>query len=352
MAIPLPPTHDSVSTSNEKVPSNVTNATAIPDISAAAMALRIKAAAREIGFDLVGIASAEPSRHRDFFRRWLDDGHAGSMHYMGKRFDERVDPGVYFPGAASVVCVAMNYHVPLGEPALEDHGTTGRVARYALGSDYHKLIKSHLHALADRIRELSPAAQTRAAVDTAPVMERELAERAGIGWIGKNTCIIHPRIGSWILLGQVITTLALPPDDPVGDHCGSCTRCIDACPTQAITSAYTLDARRCISYLTIEHRDEISRELHEKIGDWLYGCDVCQDVCPHNRQAPSAIEPALQPRFAAGSLNAAEVARWTDQDYRDMLGGSAMKRAKLPMLKRNAEIVKANSAARVTDAKE
>jgi epoxyqueuosine reductase len=173
-------------------------------------------------------------------------------------------------------------------------------------------------------------------------MERELAARAGIGWIGKNTCVIHPRIGSWILLGEVFTTLPLPADEAVADHCGACTRCIDACPTSAITAPYQLDPRRCISYLTIEHRGDIPPDMKKGIGDWIYGCDICQEVCPHNRYAPSAIDAALTPRFPTGSLDIREVSKWNADTYREKLRRSAMKRAKLPILRRNAQIVGEN----------
>jgi epoxyqueuosine reductase len=298
----------------------------------------VKRKARELGFDLVGVAPAQPSAYRDYFRRWLEQGQAGEMRYLHNRFDERTDPATYVPGARGVVCVAMNYHVPL-EPLEEGEG---RVARYALGDDYHGLIKSRLHALADWLRAEYPEAQTRAAVDTAPVMEKELAARAGVGWVGKNNCLIHPRAGSWLLLGEVITTLPLAPDAPATDHCGSCTRCLDACPTGALTAPYQLDARKCISYLTIEHRGDIAPELRGQIGDWLYGCDVCQDVCPHNRQAPEATDPALRPRFPTGGLSVDDVLHWTDEQYRSALRGSAMKRVKLPVLRRNAAIVADN----------
>jgi epoxyqueuosine reductase len=318
------------------------------DLTSHALATRIKTRAQEIGFDLAGIASAEPSRYREHLRRWLDDGQAGSMAYLTKRFDERTDPAVYMPGAASVICVAMNYHVPLEAVPESDRPAHGRIARYALGTDYHDLMKTRLHALADCVREISPGAQTRAAVDTAPLLERELAQRAGIGWIGKNTCIIHPRVGSYILLGEVLTSLPLPADEAVADHCGACTRCIDACPTQAITEPYQLDARRCISYLTIEHREDIPDDLKPAIGDWLYGCDICQEVCPHNRHAPSAIDPALQPRFPTGGLDVDDVLSWGDSEYCATVAKSAIKRAKLPMLQRNAQIVKANAIPRVT----
>jgi epoxyqueuosine reductase len=311
------------------------------------LAARVKQRARGLGFDLVGICDASPAKHREYFRQWLDDGQAGTMEYLSRRFDERTDPATYFPGAKSVICVAINYHRPLETPSPRagdgvDAGPQGRIARYALGDDYHEHIKAKLHELADWIRAAVPEAQTRCGVDTAPIAEKELAARAGIGWMGKNTCIINENIGSWLLLGEVITTLALPADDPAIDRCGTCRRCIDACPTAAITAPYQLDARKCISYLTIEHRGEIESELQRKIGEWLYGCDICQDVCPWNSKALPALDPALQPRFPSGSADLRQWLAWTDDDYRTTLRGSAMKRVKLPVLQRNARIVVEN----------
>jgi epoxyqueuosine reductase len=304
------------------------------------LAGEIRRRARELGFDLVGIAPVRPSAYREYLREWLASGQAGTMRWMEGRFEERTDPGVYLPGARSVVCVAMNYFVPLEEPAGE---WAGKVSRYALGVDYHEIIKRKLHELADWIRSVAPAGtQTRAAVDTGPVMEKELAQLAGVGWVGKNTCLINERIGSWVLLGEVITTLELPADRPAVDRCGTCRRCIDACPTGAITGPYALDARRCISYLTIEHREEISEELQGQMGEWLYGCDICQDVCPWNKRAPVAMMPELRPRFASGTIDVREVLGWTAEDYRRELKGSAMKRVKLPVLQRNARIVEKN----------
>jgi epoxyqueuosine reductase len=311
----------------------------VAQLQSASLASQIKLRAVELGFDLVGICPAEPSRYQDYYRQWISSGQAGSMRYLEARLDERLDVARYFAGAKSVICVAMNYHVPLAELAEEDRRHHGRVARYALGHDYHVTIKSRLHALADWLREVAPDAETRACVDTAPVMEKELAQRAGIGWIGKNTCLLNERIGSWLLLGEIITTLELGEDEPATDHCGSCTRCIDACPTAAITAPYQLDARKCISYLNIESRDAISPELQPLIGEWLYGCDICQDVCPHNRRAPATTEPTFQPRWPSGTLDLREVQRWTATDYQAALKGSAMKRVKLPILQRNAQIV-------------
>ena len=318
-----------------------------PAIDRHQLAAEVKNFARRLGFDLCGIANASPSNYRAYFREWLDAGQAGEMEYLKRRFDERTDPAVYLPGAKTVVCVAMNYHVPLDPPDARaaDLKSPARVARYALGQDYHEHIKHKLYDLADWLRETVPGARTRCGVDTAPVMEKELAARAGVGWIGKNTCVINPEIGSWILLGEVITTIDLPIDEPAADRCGTCTRCIDACPTQAITAPYQLDARRCISYLTIEHAGDVDADLRSRMRDWLYGCDICQDVCPYNKQPPATTNPALQPRVRPGTLDADEVLGWDDQAYYAALRRSAMRRVKLPLLKRNAQIVAENRTA-------
>jgi epoxyqueuosine reductase len=307
------------------------------------LAAAIKSRAIDLGFTLVGITSAQPPGHLDYFRQWLDTGSAGNMHYLQNRFDERTDPAVYFPGTRSIVCVAVNYHVPLDTPPPSRNG---RIARYALGGDYHTILQDRLHELADWLREQVPGTQTRCAVDTAPIMEKELAARAGIGWMGKNTCIIHPQVGSWLLLGEMLTTLDLPADDPGLDRCGSCTRCIDACPTGAITEPYQLDARRCISYLTIEHRDEIPVELQPKLKEWIYGCDICQDVCPWNRKAPVTTDADFKPRFPSGTVPLDAVIHWTDADYRRELKRSAIKRVKLPVLQRTAKVVEGNFSER------
>jgi epoxyqueuosine reductase len=307
------------------------------------LAGEIKHRARRVGFDLVGIAPADPSARRDYFRDWLDTGKAGVMDYLQRRFDERVEPARYLPGARTVVCVALNYHTPLssyaaGPPAIRRG--EGRIARYALGEDYHELIKRRLYGLADWIRQTVPGARTRCGVDTVPVMEKELAARGGIGWMGKNTCIINEHMGSWLLLGEVLTTLDLPVDEPAIDRCGTCRRCIDACPTQAITAPYQLDATKCISYLTIELGDEpIPSDFHGQIGDWLFGCDICQEVCPFNQHAPSGSDPAMLPRLPGGRIDLHQLLSWRGEDYSKAFSGSAVKRVKLPVLKRNAGII-------------
>ena len=310
-------------------------------LDGAALAAAVKAKARELGFDHVGIAPAGPSRHADYLRRWLDAGRHGEMAYLADRFAERADPAVYFPGVRTAICVGLNYRTPL--EAVPD-GAHGRVARYALGDDYHDRIKPRLYDLADWLREVAPGCETRCGVDTVPVMEKELAARAGVGWVGKNTCVIHPRDGSFLLLGEVLTTLDLPVDDPAVDRCGTCTRCLDACPTAAITAPYQLDATRCISYLTIEHRGEIAADLQRQMGDWVYGCDVCQDVCPWNRREALTDDPAFAPpRWPTGSVPVDEMLGWSTDDYHRHTRRSVLRRVKLPVLQRNAAIARGNA---------
>ncbi|MFN4241992.1 MAG: tRNA epoxyqueuosine(34) reductase QueG [Tepidisphaerales bacterium] len=318
----------------------------------------LHARATALGFDLFGIAPAHDSEYAAYFRAWLAAGRHGQMEYLARRLAERVSPQTYFPGCRSVLCVAVNYHTPAAppvapHPADDPTAVPGRVARYAWGEDYHEPIKEKLHQLADHLRELAPDAETRCAVDTAPVAERELAARAGLGWIGKNTCLIHPRMGSWLLLGVVLTTLELPASKslPPQGHCGSCTRCLDACPTDALhpDRPYQLDASQCIAYLTIEHRGEIPPTLAEAVGDWLFGCDICQDVCPFNRKAPSAdltANPFLTPRIPDGRVNARDVLGWTLERWHDFSRRTAIRRLGLPLFQRNAAVVVRNHDAR------
>lgn len=292
----------------------------------------VKQKARSLGFDEVGIASAEVSRYREHFREWLEAGRFGEMAYLSDRFEERVDPGVYLPGAKSVICVSMNYHADRGAEA-EATGDGLKIARYARAMDYHTHIKPRLYAIADWLREKVPGALTRCGVDTAPVMERELAARAGIGWVGKNTMLIHPRIGSYTFLGEVLTTVELPTDEAMPDRCGTCRRCIEACPTQCI-EPYTIDASRCISYLTIERRSDFD-EATPGLSGWLFGCDVCQEVCPYNGKAPLVTDEQLGPRLPA-QVARAEVLAWDDERYWSFTRQTPLRRVKLPQFKRNA----------------
>jgi len=323
--------------------------------------------AREQGFALCGIASAKASEYAEYLRRWLAEGKHGEMHYLADHADIRTDPARLVEGAASVVVVADAYHV--------DGGTTdnvsapsdkpfGRVAKYAWGDDYHKVLKKRLHKVCNALEAKHPGHVYRATTDTAPIFERELATRAGLGWTGKHTLMIHPRFGSYFLLGTIVTTLPMQtselagfpaPLSPPTDHCGSCTRCIDACPTGAIADAgYSVDARRCISYLTLEHRGPIDERYHGPMGDWLAGCDICQDVCPHNRRRrdavaqgddPLGVHPRYTPHDYAQGFDLLDVLDWSLEDRQRALMGSALKRMKLDMIRRNALIAAGNALA-------
>jgi epoxyqueuosine reductase len=233
------------------------------------------------------VTSAEPSRHAAFYRQWIVEGKAGEMSWMGRDPDRRADPRAVVPGARSIIVAGLNYWQP--EPKRR-----GRIARYALGGDYHPILLEKLAELAAGLEK--SGARATVYTDTGPVLEKPLAQRAGVGWQGKSTMLIHPRLGPWLLLGEIITTLELEPDASQRDHCGSCSRCITACPTGAITAPYQLDARRCIAYLTIELKGSIPVELRPLIGDRIYGCDECLEVCPWNRFAQRTQEM----RFLAG----------------------------------------------------
>ena len=299
--------------------------------------------ARDIGFDRCGIAAAEPIGRSEYLRSWLDAGRAGSMAYLHRYFDERTDPRRLLDGARSVIVVACLYHQRLESPSPPSGGPQGRVAMYAWGDDYHDVIRDKLRALVDRLHEsITESFEAKVCVDTVPLMERELAATAGIGWVGKNTLVLNEQMGSYFFLGAVVTTLDLEPDEPALDHCGTCTACLDACPTEAFTAPYQMDASRCISYLTIEHRGDISKPFQDMMGDWVFGCDVCQEVCPHNRDAPLTHEPKFAARSVAPAIALDELRDWSPDDYRSKLRGSAMQRAKLDMLKRNADIAAAN----------
>jgi epoxyqueuosine reductase len=303
----------------------------------AAVTALVKALLGEEGFDRVGVARAGPTPRTEYLRRWLDDGRGGNMHYLGKYFEQRTDTSKLVPGARSVVVVALNYYQD--SPAKPTGDARGRVARYAWGADYHTLIKDKLWRVIDTLRDrLGVAFDAKPCVDTAPVLEREWAMRSGVGWIGKNTLVLNDKLGSYFFLGEIVTTLDLVEDEPAVDHCGSCTRCLDACPTSAFPAPYEMDAARCLSYHTIELRDAIPNEFHDAMGDWIFGCDICQEVCPFNSRAPQTEEPAFAARRVAAGVPLKELTQWTAEDYRRELKGSAMKRAKLEMLQRNAHI--------------
>lgn len=266
------------------------------------------------------------------------------MEYLARHAELRLDPAQLLPGARCAIMVADLY-VKRGEGFATQGGHvppgSGMIARYARGRDYHDVMKRRLHQLCDALRQAHPGSEFRPFVDTAPVPERELAARAGLGWIAKSTMLINPRLGSYLLLGGALTTLDLVPAAPAGavpDHCGTCTRCIDACPTGAITP-WSVDATRCISYLTIERREPVGREFHSRTGDWIFGCDVCQEVCPHNSPRPEPegdVPRDYRPR--RHGFNLLEVLNWSEADRRKAFETSSMKRANLAQMKRNAAI--------------
>ena len=302
---------------------------------------RIKAQAYGLGFDLVGIARTGPAPTAKQFDRWLSDGHAGEMHYLERGAEKRRDTSRPVDGARSAIVVGMNYGGR--EPS-------GPVARYARGDDYHDVLETKLRALHHYIDELvGTPVRGKAYVDTGPLLERDLGRLAGLGWFGKNTMLINPRLGSFFFLGVLLLDLDVPPDPPFeSDHCGTCTRCLDACPTNALIEPGVLDARRCISYLTIEQKGEIPVDLRERIGGLLYGCDICQDVCPWNEKFSRALpdESPYAARSALGATDARTLAlnllSMTPEEFGPAFKRSPMKRAKLRGLRRNAAVVLGN----------
>jgi len=307
---------------------------------------RVRELAAQAGFARSGVAPAGPIARVDYFRDWLAKGCAGSMEYMARWKNQRVDPRSLLEGAKSIIVVAWQDEALAGggvEPMSNDV-LRGRVARYAWGRDYHRVVRKRLRHLADRVREaMDEPLETRVCVDTAPIVEREWAAAAGIGWIGRNTMVIDSQIGSMFMLGEILTTLELEPTTPAKDRCGDCMRCVEACPTGALTKPYQMDASRCISYLTIEHRGEISKELSRRMGNWVFGCDVCQEVCPWNRHAARpSVESVNTRNPLVPSPPLADLCELSADQYNQFLRGSAMKRATLEMLKRNARIALAN----------
>jgi epoxyqueuosine reductase len=294
----------------------------------------VKARASALGFDRVAIGPADPPEHGGALEAWLDAGYAGTMSYLDRGRAERLDPARLLSGARSAVAVAMSYN-----KSTEDDWRG--VSRYARGRDYHDVIRPRLVELGEFIGSAAGApVASRAAVDSSAVLERDLAARAGLGWIGKNTNLLTPSLGSYFFIGIVLTTAELPFDQREPDRCGTCTACLDACPTRAFVAPYVLDARRCISYLTIEHRGDIAGELADQLGEWVFGCDVCQEVCPWNRKAEPGHEPALEPSGSFGALES--LLELDREEFRARFRGSALTRTKRAGLLRNAAIVLAN----------
>jgi epoxyqueuosine reductase len=302
----------------------------------------LQAQARRLGFDLVGVAPPVPPPEAvRAYRDWLAAGRQGEMAYLSRpdRVARRENPALILPGVRAVVCLAVNYYPGSGPEPAGEAGPVGRISRYAWGVDYHDWMLPRLEELAAFIRERTGgAARHRAYVDTGPLLERALAVQAGLGFIGKNTCLIHPRFGPWLFLGEILVDVDLPfTGPPMPSRCGTCTRCLEACPTGALVAPYVLDARRCISYLTIEFRGEISPELRARMGNQVFGCDICQEVCPWGRFAhPTSVPDFLptSPDRAAPPL--AELLSLDEQAFRERFRGSPLRRIGLERLRRNA----------------
>ncbi len=304
-------------------------------------AAAVKAKALEAGFDLCGIAPAASHPELGFFREWLARGYAGDMGYLARSADKRADVRAVLPSARTVIVAATVYNT--ARPYSIECRDPGRahIARYAWGDDYHDVLGKRLDALLAWMREQSPEPfEARAYVDTGPIQERVYAQYAGIGWIGKNTCVINPELGSWIFLSEIICSLALETDSPSFDQCGTCTLCLEACPTQAIVAAGVLDSTRCISYLTIESKEAIPDALASAVGSHVYGCDICQEVCPWNGTPAVSRDPAWQPRPAWDGVSIEALASRPDDELRLAMRGSAMRRTKVTGLRRNLAVAR------------
>ncbi len=314
------------------------------DIDLPALAQRIKALAGEFGFQRCGIADVELGEDEEHLRDWLAQGLYGSMAWMAQHGDKRSRPAELVPGTLRVLSVGMDYGRDPDEAwaTLDDH-ERAYVARYALGRDYHKLMRNRLQKLADRIADAIGPFGHRVFVDSAPVLERALARNAGLGWIGKHTCLIDKDGGSWFFLGELYVDLPLPIDLPASAHCGTCARCIDICPTQAIVAPYRLDARRCIAYLTIEHEGSIDEELRPLIGNRIFGCDDCQLVCPWNKFAKTTDEPDFRTRNDLDTATLADLFAWTEAEFLQRTEGSPIRRSGYTRWLRNLAIALGNA---------
>ena len=301
---------------------------------------KIKIKALELGFSKIGFAAAGSlAAEENSLRAWLDAGYHGEMRWMEREPEKRADPNLLFPGAKTIVSVALNYYTPHEH---EDDERKGKISRYAWGDDYHDVLKGKLRELLDYLKTLDERADGKICVDTVPMMDKVWAARAGLGWIGKHSNLITREYGSWVFLGEIVINLDLgmePLIEP--DRCGSCTKCLDACPTGAIVAPYTVDSRACLSYATIELRDpELPAKISEELNGWLYGCDICQDVCPWNRFEKPTGERRFEPREGGVTADLDEILALTPEKYAERFRRSPIKRTKLSGLQRNARALK------------
>jgi epoxyqueuosine reductase len=293
--------------------------------------------AKLIGFDLIGFAKADTlEKESEQLRIWLDKNYQAGMGYMERNFDKRKDVKQVLPDAKSVISLGLNYYT---HNQYSNNKNKGKVSRYAWGKDYHLVIWAMLNELEEELKKIAPDFESISYVDTGPVMDKAWAVRAGIGWLGKHTNVINREIGSWFFIANIITDYEFEYSNPIPDFCGSCTACIDACPTNAIVQEYVLDSNKCISYLTIENKGEISEEFRDKFDNWLFGCDICQDVCPWNQKFPvETLIKDFQPLNK--ELHLDEVEEMNEEEFREQFKNSPVKRAKLSGLKRNASFLK------------
>ncbi len=315
------------------------------------LAQAVKAEARRLGFDLVGITTPDPPPHLAFFERWLDQGRHGELGYLAaeRARERRADPRRILPECRSILALGMRYQPQPGGAlgAEQGAGLRGRTASYAWGEDYHEVLPQRMQALVAFLEaQAGQAVPNRWYTDTGPILERDLAQRAGLGWAGKNSCLIHPELGSYFFLAEILLGIELEPDPPfIPDHCGSCRRCLEACPTGCILPDRSLDARRCISYLTIELKGAIPPELRPQLGDWVFGCDICQQVCPWNeRFAAPTQEPAFAPRPGLPQPDLIEALSLTPEEFHRQFRGSPVKRTKRRGYLRNAAVALGNTA--------
>ena len=314
----------------------------------------LKSYARGCGFDLVGVSTAEPLAEAHFYDQWLAHGYAGEMAYLrGRRAEMRASVRALLPSARSVICLGLLYNTAVPYSTQWAGEDLAWISRYAWGDDYHDVMLRKMRELVARLEAFGKF-EYKICVDTSPVLERALAQRAGLGWIGHNTCLINQQIGSWVFLGEILTSLDLEPDEPAPFRCGSCRKCIDACPTQAIVPAgdaegpaFALDSRLCISYWTIELRASIPEDGRERIGANVFGCDICQDVCPWNRRAPASDDPAFAPRWGTGEggkpPHLDELAALSEAEFREMFRSSPVERARYSGFLRNVAVAMGNS---------
>jgi len=293
--------------------------------------------AKQVGFDLVGFAEADLLREEsEHLQEWLDKNFQAGMGYMERNFEKRKDVKQILPNAKSVVSLGLNYYIP---DSYSNDEFSGKISRYAWGKDYHLIIWAMLNELEEELKKIDPEFESISYVDTGPVMDKAWAVRAGIGWLGKHTNVINREIGSWFFIANIITNYEFDYSEEIPDFCGSCTTCLDACPTKAIVQEYVVDANKCISYLTIENKVHISQEFKGKFDDWIFGCDICQDVCPWNQKFPvESLIKDFKPQNKQIELD--EILQMTESEFKEKFRTSPVKRAKLSGLKRNASFLK------------